>query len=158
MSYIVNIKYTRPVADAEQLVQPICSLFAPTGSYIDSEAYAGTVYDTNVEGFGQAVAPEQFMAASIAHPGIIGQFKFAAENGETEFEVTDHATACYYYEVGKALESQGFQVTIPGLVKEAAEEDTTEPVTGGGEPVTGEDDSDADAGTEDQVAEDEVAE
>ena len=139
MAYTVNIKYTAVTAEDNQLfAMPICAMFAPEGGYADSAAYEGSVYDTNVKGFGTAMTIEQFVSESIAHPGILAQFKLAVESDshEVEFTVEDHKEACYYNEVGKALAANGFKVTVSGLTKAAAETHATTSVDGSTDPKT----------------------
>ena len=54
MAYTVKIVYAGvPAPTNIPFVSPIASLYVPSNSYVDTPAYAGTVYDTNVEGFGQ---------------------------------------------------------------------------------------------------------
>ena len=54
MAYTVKIVYAGPQAPTNiPFVSPIAPLYVPTNSYIDTPAYEGTVYDTNVDCFGQ---------------------------------------------------------------------------------------------------------
>lgn len=113
MAYTVKIEYAAVAADVTNLVSPICRLFAPTGCYTDTKAYEGSVYDTNVDGWGEALSLEKFIELSIDHPGALMMFKKAALSGTAvEFETDDYKDATYYEEVGKALKDQGFTVTV----------------------------------------------
>lgn len=114
MAYTVKIEYAAVAADVTNLVSPICRLFAPTGCYTDTKAYEGSVYDTNVSGWGEALSLEKFVELSIDHPGALMLFKKAAlsELDSVEFDTDDYTEAIYYEELGKALADQGFTVTV----------------------------------------------
>lgn len=114
MAYTVNIKYTGPKVDSIRFVYPICPVFFPTNSYADSPAYSGTVYDTNVKGFGEIDLMEPYKTTSFPFPIPLAQFKLAAvgEDGEVEFTVDTYMEAFWYTQAGLALADQGFTVTV----------------------------------------------
>ena len=113
MQYIVAIKYNEPTLTAvDAVVAPICSIYNPTNSYTDTAAYDGTVYDTNVAGFGKIKPMEPFASTSFPYPVPMAQFKVAALGGAVAFLVDDYKEAFYYEETGKALADQGFEVTV----------------------------------------------
>lgn len=111
MNYRVSIKYTGPATELPTSSMPICSLFQPGGSYVDSTAYDGTRFDANVPGFGMAD-----FEGGYAQTLALAMFKLAILNSGSEnavvFDVTDHKEVAYYVLMGKTLADQGFEVTV----------------------------------------------
>ena len=91
---------------------------SPSNSYVDTPAYAGTVYDTNVEGFGQLNIMEPYATTSFPFPVPLAQFKLAVvgtdgDGGkEVEFTVDTYEEAFWYMTAGAQLKDQGFTVTV----------------------------------------------
>lgn len=128
MSYTVTIKYTGIETDASRIVAPICRIFVPTSSYIDTPVYTqggplGTgeakeypksIYATNVDGWGNIDVVAPYASTSIPFPVPMAQFNLAVvgRNNEVTFEVADYKEAFYYMQVGAALADQGFSVTV----------------------------------------------
>ena len=113
MSYTVNIAYAGPAVESVPFVTPICALYTPQNSYIDTAAYAGTVYDTNVAGFGKIDLMEPYATTSFPFPVPLAQFKVALVGGSpVEFVVETYQEAFWYMTAGKQLKSQGFTVTV----------------------------------------------
>ena len=120
MAYTVKIVYKGPEAPTNSpFVSPICALFVPTNSYIDTPAYEGTVYDTNVGGFGSINIMEPYATTSFPYPVPLAQFKLAVvgeDDGEggkqVEFTVDTYEEAFYFAAAGKVLVDQGFTVTV----------------------------------------------
>lgn len=120
MAYKVKIVYTGPAVESIQFVSPICRLFVPNNSYVDTPAYEGTVYDTNVDGFGKIDLMEPYASTSFPFPVPLAQFKLAVvgEDDTTsggkkvEFEVASYMEAFWYKQAGDALADQGFTVVI----------------------------------------------
>lgn len=120
MAYKVTITYTGPAVDSIQFVNPICRLFVPENSYIDTPAYEGTVYDTNVDGFGKIDLMEPFASTSFPFPVPLAQFKLAVVGEDDEetggkkvtFEVATYMEAFWYKQAGVALADQGFTVEV----------------------------------------------
>ena len=115
MAYTVTIVYAGVSAPASiPFVSPICALYQPTNSYIDTAAYAGTVYDTNVDGFGAIDLMEPYKTTSFPYPVPLAQFKVAVvgEENTATFTVDSYEEAFWYMEAGKALADQGFTVTV----------------------------------------------
>lgn len=126
MAYNVKITYAGPaVPEAERAVSPISGTYAPTNSYTETVAYDGTVYDTNVRGWGSIDIPEPYASTSFPFPVPMAQFNVAVigedvmgDDGEPtgekfiEFEVETYEQAFYYMETGKALAGQGFTVEV----------------------------------------------
>lgn len=120
MAYTVKIVYKGPEAPTNiPFVSPICALFVPTNSYIDTPAYEGTVYDTNVGGFGSINIMEPYATTSFPYPVPLAQFKLAVvgeDDGEggkqVEFTVDTYEEAFYFAAAGKVLVDQGFTVTV----------------------------------------------
>ena len=119
MAYTVKIVYAGvPAPTNIPFVSPIASLYVPSNSYVDTPAYAGTVYDTNVEGFGQLNIMEPYATTSFPFPVPLAQFKLAVvgtdgdDGKEVEFTVDSYEEAFWYMEAGKALADQGFTVTV----------------------------------------------
>ena len=113
MSYTVAITYAGPAVENIPFVTPICALYVPQNSYIDTAAYAGTVYDTNVEGFGKIDLMEPYATTSFPFPVPLAQFKIAAVGGSpVEFTVDTYQEAFWYMTAGVQLKEQGFTVTV----------------------------------------------
>lgn len=114
MSYSVTIVYNGPKVDTLPVVNPICRIFTPQNCYADTAAYAGTVYDTNVDGFGTIDLMEPYATTSFPFPVPLAQFKCAliADNNTAEFTIDTYMEAFYFTEAGKALADQGFTVTV----------------------------------------------
>lgn len=137
MAYTVSILYTGPTEpDSITFVSPICSCFVPNSSYTDTAAYDGTVYDTNVPGFGKIDVMEPYASTSFPFPVPLAQFKLAVigEDGYIDakgkivigtsgddsvvtgkvvtFSVDTYMEAFWYKQAGAALEDQGFTVEV----------------------------------------------
>lgn len=126
MAYTIKITYAGPaVPEKVTFVNPICRLYAPTGSYVDTPAYEGTVYDTNVEGWGKIDVMEPYASTAFPFPVPLAQFKIAIigqdvldEDGKAtgakfvEFTVDSYMEAFWYTEAGRALADQGFTVEV----------------------------------------------
>lgn len=124
MAYTVTITYKGPEVESLQVVNPICRLFEPTKSYVDTEAYAGTVYDTNTKGWGKIDLMEPYATTSFPFPVPLAQFKLAIvgedvkKNGkptgakQTSFTVDSYSEAFWYIQAGESLKDQGFTVTV----------------------------------------------
>ena len=137
MSYTIKITYKGVEADASSIVAPICRIYHPANSYIDTAVYTQggpitkngqpadkigdvdpnygkSVYATNVEGFGEIADPDLFASASIPFPVPLAQFKLAmvADGEGVTIETDDYKEAFYYQQVGLALADQGFVVDV----------------------------------------------
>ena len=116
MAYTVTITYAGVQAPQSiPFVSPICNLYVPANSYIQTEAYADTVYDTSTRGkVGYIDLMEPYATTSFPFPVPLAQFKVAAvgEEGTVEFTVDSYMEAFFYIEAGKALADQGFTVTV----------------------------------------------
>lgn len=114
MSYEVKITYKAPETTPEMIGDPIAPMFFPENSYTDSEAYEGTIYDTNVPGWGSMPLVEPYASTSIPFPAALAQFKLAVvgENNEVTFTVDSYEDAFYYKEIGYKLADQGFSVEV----------------------------------------------
>lgn len=114
MAYTVTITYAGlPNPDTVPFVSPICSTFVPTNSYVDTTGYAGSVYDTNIDGFGKIDLMEPYASTSFPFPVPLAQFKLATvgTSGTVTFTVDTYMEAFWYMEAGKALADQGFTVS-----------------------------------------------
>lgn len=110
----ITIAYTAPVAPQINRVADICATFQPTGAACDLPAFEGTYYDTNVYGFDPATSLEEFMAAQVAHPGVVAALRAAMSAGEFVIEFPTEDDILYYTELKPALVDQGFEITIDG--------------------------------------------
>ena len=115
----ITIAYTAPVAPA--VAEPraqICATFQPTNAACDltkddgSKIFADTYYDTNVFGPEVATSIEEFMAAQVAHPGIIAALRAAANEGFFVYEDASTDDVLYWGEIKPAVEAFGYTVTI----------------------------------------------
>jgi hypothetical protein len=108
----ITITYTAITAPANEVGAQICAMYLPTNAAADLAPFDGTYYDTNVEGFGEAMSLEKFYADSVAHPGLVLALKRAVADGEYEFETEDAKEIAYFEEVANAVASQGFTITV----------------------------------------------
>ena len=115
MAYTVTIAYAGPANPSDlRIPAPIYSIYVPSNSYVDTAAYDGTVYDTNVKGFGYINVMEPYATTSFPFPVPLAQFKVAVvgTSNEVTFTVDTYMEAFWYMEAGRALASQGFTVTV----------------------------------------------
>lgn len=119
MAYTITITYTGVTAPSAALVSPVCRLYTPDNSYVDTAAYAGTVYDTNVDGFGFIDLMEPYKTTSFPFPVPLAQFKAAVVGAvqndgsyKVEFTVDSYMEAFWYAQVGEQVKDQGFTVTV----------------------------------------------
>ena len=99
----IKITYTAPAAAPSREVASICGLFAPQNAYIDLEPYAGTVYDTNVEGWGIWEGLAAYLGKITNTPNVLILFKAAERDGAVEFEEADAKVAEYFKELGDEI-------------------------------------------------------
>lgn len=129
MAYTVVIKYIGVEQDVTKVICPVCRIFKPDNSYIDSPAYtqgipvdaeegdrvAGkSIYATNVDGWGSVDLQEPYASTSVPFPTPLAQFKLAVvgEDNEVTFDVDDYKEAFYYQQLGEQMKDQGFEVTV----------------------------------------------
>lgn len=124
--YKINIKYVAPAVEVVEGGVGICRMFEPAASYVDSPAYAGSVYDTNVEGRGIATTHEEFMGMMNAHPGIIAALRQAKANGEITIETADWKDYVFAQEIAASLAEEGFTITATADEAAAAAPDAGE--------------------------------
>lgn len=108
----ITITFTAPVAPAMVPVDGICRTFVPINAAADNAVFAGTYYDTNVDGNGAGMSIEQFVKDSVAHPGLIAALKKAAAEGSCEFTTEDQKEILYLGEVAGAIADQGYVIEI----------------------------------------------
>lgn len=108
----ITITFTAPVAPSLVPVDGICRTFVPTNAAADNAVFAGTYYDTNVDGDGAGMSIEQFIKDSVAHPGLIAALKKAALEGSYEFTTEDRKEILYLGEVASAIADQGYVIKI----------------------------------------------
>ena len=125
MSYKVTIVYAGLVGDPQKAVMPICGEYVPDGSYIESEPYKGTAYDTKTHGMGSIPLPEPYASEGIpaAYPSAVGKFHLAVigKDNKVEFTVDDYKEAFYYKQLGDKLVTSGFTVTVAETSAAAAD-------------------------------------
>ena len=107
----ITIKYTAPEAPVEADVKQICAFFLPTNSYVDTEPYEGTIWDTNVEGWGTWEGFVAHLEKISAAPNVLILFKAAARDGEITFDEEDPKQIEYIKEIGLELAAYGFEVS-----------------------------------------------
>lgn len=106
----ITITYTEPEVPVEANVAQICALFLPTNSYVDLPPYEGTIYDTNVDGWGTWEGLAEYLGKITHSPNVLIMFKAAYRDGSVEFTEDDPKMVEYYKEIGMALEAYGFVV------------------------------------------------
>ena len=115
----VTIKYESekdlsPVQTEDKAME-VCPHLEFDNSYIDSKPYEGTVYDTNVPGWGTWEGLSSFLANISNAPTALLMFKKARENDgqDIKFDVDDSIYAEYFEElVNTDLKNLGFTVTV----------------------------------------------
>lgn len=125
-TYKVKITFD-PRKVAEQIPAPsanVCSVFEPNVSYIDSEDYEDTRYNSNVKGFGDIEQVEPYASTSVPMSTPLAQFKLATQAQKVDdttgvreltFDVEDYKEAFYYLQLGEDMKEQGFAVEVEGL-------------------------------------------
>ncbi len=124
MAYNITIIYKGPATESISFASSICRMYEPNNSYIDTKAYEGTVYDTNVEGFGKINLMEPYATTSFPFPVPLAQFKLAVLGEDVKdsggnitgkkvtFSVESYMEAYWYIQAGFALADQGFTVEV----------------------------------------------
>ena len=114
----ITITYTKPVDASVAPAAQICATYAPTNAAADwtSGGIPGSYYDTNEDGFGYGMLPEDFFKAQVAHPGLVAALKAAMRTPGTGAEWVGATAADEQYATElketKALEAQGFAIAI----------------------------------------------
>lgn len=107
MAHKITIKYVAPVMDEARKCATICRMFHPAECYADMEVMEAR--NTNVPGMGGPVMPIlEYLAAQVAHPGLIAACKQAVKDGEYVIEEADEKVYLYCKEVENALAAEGF--------------------------------------------------
>lgn len=109
MSYTIKILYKGVETEATKIVAPICRIYRPDSSYVDTQVYTQggpitangkpvaaigdvdpnygkSIYATNVDGFGTVPSPEPFATTSVPFPVPLAQFKLAMVSTEKDEE------------------------------------------------------------------------
>lgn len=129
----VTIKFIIPDLPVAGKVDPICRLFAPTPCYADNAALAGSVYDTNVCGWGHLAGLMPMGTSTNKLAWIERAFNSAVaakKNGTTdagvEFEIATNEDQLYWLQVKDALKDQNFEITVDPDGTGTVTEETTE--------------------------------
>ena len=126
----VTITYTPAVTFEKDIdTQQIFSVWNPAATASDNTEFENTYYNTNVWDDGEfkpATSLEEFLAAQVAHPGLVAALRAAVKAYETAKKTDPDATsgtypwvttddnALYAGELESALESQGFTLSAGG--------------------------------------------
>ena len=109
MSYTIKIMYKGVETEASKIVSPICRIYRPDSSYVDTPVYTQggpitkdgqpvaaigdvdpnygkSIYATNVDGFGAVPCPEPFATTSVPFPVPMAQFKLAMVSDKVDEE------------------------------------------------------------------------
>lgn len=110
----ITITYVKPTAPAGREATSISPIFKTPETYADTTAFAGTVYDTNVAGFGSLPLAFPYDETSFPYPIPLAQFQAAmvGTSGTVTLTSDDDMVVNYYIAAGKLLASQGFTVTV----------------------------------------------
>jgi hypothetical protein len=120
----ITITYTPAVQFvSDKATQQIFGVWNPATTASDNAVFADTYYQTNVWDNGEfpyATSLEAFLAAQVAHPGLVAALRTAvrayeaakekdptATSGSYDWEASDD-DALYVEELAGALEDQGF--------------------------------------------------
>ena len=116
MAHTIILKYEAVTAPEKQKVDQVCRVFESQNAAADNVSYAGSYYDTNVEGWGTATTLEEFMKSNVAHPGLIAAIRKAIKDGSYTVEDVSDKDALYLEECATVLAEQGISVSIDGKV------------------------------------------
>ena len=141
MSKNVTIVYNGRTAEVERRGAPICSLFMPFGSYVDTpvftegyanpgtigdgKSYEKSIYATNVHGMGLLYG----LCPMFSYTGRLAWFERAiweAADGEADgvtFSIEGAEEELWWMQIANAMEGQGFTVTIEDEVPPNEEEE-----------------------------------
>ncbi len=134
----VTIKYIGTTFDSVRNGSPVCSVFEPNSSYIDTpaykygvmdkdgekELYGKSVYATNVGTYGTledflrgivpiATAPIRLAKFEQAIETAVAAEKAGEENEGISFEIgDDYKESIYWEQISKGMIGQGFEVTV----------------------------------------------
>lgn len=119
-TYTVTIVYNGPVvADVVRPGMNIARTFIQAESYVDTAALDGTIYDTNVDGWGSLEGLDPFGLGTYKFAWFgqaIDAAAAAEKSGESNdgvtFEVEGADEKLYWDVMTKAMASQGFVVTV----------------------------------------------
>lgn len=107
----ITITYTKPVDASVVPAAQICATYVPSNAAADwtTGGIPGSYYDTNVDGYGHGMTPEEFFNSQVAHPGLIAALRAAMRLAPSSYswEATD-ADVQYVGEIAPALKDQGF--------------------------------------------------
>lgn len=109
MAYKIAITYKAPAKQEQHDVASICALFMPTSAACDMDAFDGTYYDTNIQGYGFGSELDDFLAMQVSHPGLVAAMKQAAKDGLFEMETLDPSMKTMVLELNTALAAEGFK-------------------------------------------------
>lgn len=112
MAHNVIIKFTAQKPTIAKPVAEICATYVPNNAAADLEVFAGTYYDTNVEGWGLASSLQEFMAKQVAYPKLNAYLREAIRSGEYTFKTDDEGFYLYLKECAPALAEEGFTFTF----------------------------------------------
>lgn len=119
MATEVKIIYNGPVTEIKRIGSNIARIFLPNNSYVDSAIYAGTIYDTNVAGWGKLTgllpmastttkfAQFERAAISYANSQLVGGY-----NKGVTFEVDGYEEEIYWSQMATNLVDQGYYTKI----------------------------------------------
>jgi len=117
----ITIVYTGAVIDdtVRPVINEIPRIFVEAPSYVDTAALEGTIYDTNVEGWGSLPGLDPYGDGTykLAWLGqaVLAKAKADAEGGENAgvtFTVAGADEQLYWNVMKNALANQGFDITV----------------------------------------------
>lgn len=121
----VTITYTKPMAQIRD-GDPIVRYFGAESSYVDSIPYDGSVYDTNVSGWGKlyGLLPLASTPIKLAYFEEAIMAAIEAENAGQQVpsisvEVESNNDLLWWNQMAPNLEDQGYTVSIGGGGKAA---------------------------------------
>jgi hypothetical protein len=119
MATEVKIIYNGPITEIKRVGSNIARIFLPNNSYVDSIAYAGTIYDTNVEGWGKltGLLPmastttkfAQFERAAISYANAV---LVGTDNTGVAFDIDTYEDEIYWSQMATNLVDQGYYTKI----------------------------------------------
>ena len=116
----VTITYTKPVAQVRD-GEPIVRFFGTEPSYVDSDPYEGSVYDTNVSGWGKlwgllplASSPIKLAYFEEAIMAAIEAEKAGQVVPSISVEVEGNNDLLWWKQMAPNLEEQGYTVSEGG--------------------------------------------
>lgn len=110
--HTVTIEFDAKKRTVAEPVAQICGTFVPNNAAADLDVFAGTYYDTNVDGWGKGTPLGEFMASQVAYPKLNAYLRKAIRDSSYQFTTEDEGFYLYLEECAPVLAREGFKFTF----------------------------------------------